>query len=53
MAEPHGLPNGKRVHGRINLLVETPRDWMFIDRKSNPGGVDRHEQLIERMVRNS
>ncbi|MDR6739131.1 ATP-dependent exoDNAse (exonuclease V) beta subunit [Herbaspirillum sp. 1173] len=38
-------PDGTRVRGRIDLLVQSPKGWILLDHKSNPGGADRNEQL--------
>ncbi len=39
-------PNGTRIRGRIDLLVETPEGWILLDHKSNPGGAARDEDLV-------
>ena len=39
-------PNGTRIRGRIDLLVDTPEGWILIDHKSNPGGAARDEDLV-------
>lgn len=39
-------PNGTRIRGRIDLLVETPDGWILLDHKSNPGGAARDEDLV-------
>jgi ATP-dependent helicase/nuclease subunit A len=38
-------PNGTRIRGRIDLLVETPEGWVLLDHKANPGGAARDEDL--------
>lgn len=38
-------PNGTRIRGRIDLLVDTPGGWILMDHKSNPGGTARDEDL--------
>lgn len=40
-------PEGTRVRGRIDLLVETPEGWILVDHKANPGGSDRNEDLAQ------
>ena len=40
-------PDGTRVRGRIDLLVETPRGWVLVDHKANPGGSDRDDDLAQ------
>lgn len=40
-------PDGSRLRGRIDLLVETPEGWILIDHKSNPGGSSRDDQLAQ------
>lgn len=39
-------PNGTRIRGRIDLLVEEPNGWILLDHKSNPGGAARDEALV-------
>jgi ATP-dependent exoDNAse (exonuclease V) beta subunit len=39
-------PNGTRIRGRIDLLVELPNGWILMDHKSNPGGSARDEDLV-------
>jgi ATP-dependent exoDNAse (exonuclease V) beta subunit len=39
-------PNGTRIRGRIDLLVETPGGWVLLDHKANPGGAARDEELV-------
>lgn len=39
-------PNGTRIRGRIDLLVEVPDGWILLDHKSNPGGSARDEDLV-------
>lgn len=39
-------PNGTRIRGRIDLLVEEPDGWVLLDHKSNPGGAARDEDLV-------
>lgn len=39
-------PNGTRIRGRIDLLVELPDSWILMDHKSNPGGSARDEDLV-------
>ncbi len=38
-------PNGTRIRGRIDLLVDAPDGWILLDHKSNPGGAARDEDL--------
>lgn len=38
-------PEGTRIRGRIDLLVDTPAGWTLLDHKSNPGGSERDEDL--------
>lgn len=39
------LPDGTRLKGRIDLLVQSPKGWILIDHKSNPGSSERNEEL--------
>ena len=39
-------PNGTRIRGRIDLLVELPDGWILVDHKSNPVGAARDDDLI-------
>ena len=39
-------PNGTRIRGRIDLLVEEKDGWILLDHKSNPGGAARDEDLV-------
>lgn len=39
-------PNGTRIRGRIDLLVELPDGWILVDHKSNPVGPARDDDLI-------
>src|SRR5690606_3993265 len=39
-------PNGTRIRGRIDLLVEAHDGWVLLDHKSNPGGAARDEDLV-------
>lgn len=39
-------PNGTRIRGRIDLLVDAPDGWILLDHKSNPGGAARDEDLV-------
>lgn len=39
-------PNGTRIRGRIDLLIEESNGWILLDHKSNPGGADRDEDLV-------
>ncbi|MCU1776470.1 UvrD-helicase domain-containing protein [Pseudomonas sp. 14P_5.3_Bac1] len=39
-------PNGTRIRGRIDLLVELPDGWILLDHKSNPGSSARDEDLV-------
>ena len=43
-----GAPDGTRLRGRTDLLVDTPQGWVLVDHKSNPGGTDRDEALATR-----
>ncbi len=38
-------PDGTRLRGRIDLLVQSSNGWILVDHKCNPGGTDRNEQL--------
>ncbi|PYG78460.1 MULTISPECIES: exodeoxyribonuclease V subunit beta [unclassified Pseudomonas] len=38
-------PNGTRIRGRIDLLVELPDGWILVDHKSNPAGSTRDDDL--------
>lgn len=38
-------PDGTRVRGRIDFLVQSPEGWILVDHKSNPGGSERDESL--------
>ena len=40
-------PDGTRLRGRIDLLVDTPDGWVLIDHKANPGGASRDEALSQ------
>lgn len=39
-------PNGTRIRGRIDMLVEVPDGWILLDHKSNPGGAARDDDLV-------
>lgn len=39
-------PNGTRIRGRIDLLVEAHDGWVLLDHKSNPGGAARDDDLV-------
>lgn len=39
-------PNGTRIRGRIDLLVELPDSWILVDHKSNPAGSARDDDLV-------
>lgn len=39
-------PNGTRIRGRIDLLVELPGGWILVDHKSNPVGSAKDDDLI-------
>lgn len=39
-------PNGTRIRGRIDLLVDVKDGWVLLDHKSNPGGAARDENLV-------
>ncbi|CAB3849203.1 ATP-dependent helicase/nuclease subunit A [Achromobacter animicus] len=39
-------PNGTRIRGRIDFLVDTPDGWILLDHKSNPAGSARDEVLV-------
>jgi len=41
-------PDGTRLRGRIDLLVDTPDGWVLIDHKANPGGASRDEALAQK-----
>jgi ATP-dependent exoDNAse (exonuclease V) beta subunit len=40
-------PDGTRLRGRIDMLLDTPDGWVLIDHKSNPGGT-RHDDALAR-----
>lgn len=40
-------PEGTRIRGRIDLLVDTPGGWILLDHKANPGGADRDVDLAQ------
>ncbi|BAL23667.1 exodeoxyribonuclease V subunit beta [Azoarcus sp. KH32C] len=40
-------PDGTRLRGRIDLLVNSPDGWILIDHKANPGGASRDEGLTQ------
>lgn len=40
------LPDGTRLRGRIDLLVDTPEGWVLVDHKANPGGTARIDDLV-------
>lgn len=40
-------PDGTRVRGRIDLLVETPEGWVLLDHKANPSGVHHDDALAQ------
>lgn len=40
-------PDGTRLRGRIDLLVETPEGWVLLDHKANPGGTSRDDSLVQ------
>lgn len=39
-------PDGTRIRGRIDLLVEAQDGWILLDHKSNPGGAAREDDLV-------
>lgn len=39
--------DGSRTRGRIDFLVDTNAGWVILDHKSNPGGADRDEVLVQ------
>ena len=39
------LPNGQRLSGRIDLLLDTDAGWVIVDHKSNPAPRDRLSAL--------
>ncbi len=39
-------PNGTRIRGRIDMLLDTPEGWILLDHKSNPGSAARDEDLV-------
>lgn len=39
-------PNGTRIRGQLDLIVEMPEGWVLIDHKSNPGGATRDDDLV-------
>ena len=38
-------PDGTRLRGRIDLLVDTPAGWVLVDHKAHPGGTAHDEAL--------
>ncbi|MET3916851.1 ATP-dependent helicase/nuclease subunit A [Variovorax sp. OAS795] len=40
------LPNGTRLRGRIDFLVDTPEGWVLIDHKANPRGAAADDALV-------
>lgn len=40
-------PDGTRLRGRIDLLVETPGGWVLLDHKANPGGTSHDDTLVQ------
>jgi hypothetical protein len=40
-------PDGTRLRGRIDMLLDTPDGWVLIDHKSNPGGTSHDERLAK------
>jgi len=38
-------PDGTRLRGRIDMLLDTPDGWVLIDHKSNPSGT-RHDDAL-------
>lgn len=42
-----GRPDGTRLRGRIDLLVDTPDGWVLLDHKSNPRGAAADGQLAQ------
>lgn len=40
-------PDGARLRGRIDMLLDTPDGWVLLDHKSNPGGT-RHDDALAR-----
>lgn len=41
----HTLPNGQRLTGRIDLLLDTDEGWVIIDHKSNPAPREKLSEL--------
>ncbi len=39
-------PNGTRIRGRVDLLVDTPEGWVLLDHKSSPGGAAKDDDLL-------
>lgn len=40
-------PDGTRLRGRIDLLVDTPDGWVLLDHKANPSGTRHDDQLVQ------
>lgn len=40
-------PEGTRLRGRIDLLVDTPSGWVLLDHKANPRGANRDKDLVQ------
>lgn len=41
-------PDGTRLRGRIDLLIETPEGWVLFDHKANPSGVHQDDSLVQK-----
>ncbi len=39
--------NGQVIDGRIDLLLRADKGWILFDHKSNPGGQDRWENVVQ------
>jgi ATP-dependent exoDNAse (exonuclease V) beta subunit len=40
-------PDGTRLRGRIDMLLDTPDGWVLIDHKSNPGDTSHDDRLAK------
>jgi hypothetical protein len=40
-------PDGARLRGRIDMLLDTADGWVLIDHKSNPGGTNHDDKLAQ------
>jgi len=40
-------PDGTRLRGRIDMLLDTPEGWILIDHESNPGGTSQMTRSLK------